>query len=99
MVTLELLFSVLLSIGMWLLYAISFRKFTGMNKHLECDPGAALRESPCGTAKINALLAINGVRLIRSFQEQSDSSTRRKHVDDMVCGQDRSLGGDGHQNT
>jgi hypothetical protein len=64
MVTLELLFSVLLSIGMWLLYAISFRKFTGMNKHLECDPGAALRESPCGTAKINALLAINGVRLI-----------------------------------
>jgi len=35
MFTVELLFSVLLSIGMWILYAISFRKFTGMKKQLE----------------------------------------------------------------
>jgi len=34
MFTVELLFSVLLSIGMWILYAISFRKFTGMKKQL-----------------------------------------------------------------
>jgi hypothetical protein len=64
MFTVEFLFFVLLSIGMWLLYAISFRKFTGMNKHLMSDPGVVLRESRWGTAKINALLTISGVRLI-----------------------------------